>query len=230
MSSDPNPSLGYRSQTQAPAGAFAEVDTRAVFGQTMGLVAITIGFFALGAYIGRDISGGTGIILMLVGFVPLIALQFAVRRGNQSLAIALLFTFGLLFGLGLAPIINYYASAEPGVVYQAGGATALFVAGFGAYGYATKRDLAMLGRIAFFALLGLIVFGIVLIFVTIPGGNLIYAILGLVVFAALTMFDFNRLKRSGIEMAPLLAASIFLDAVNIFLFFLQIFGGGGSRN
>lgn len=229
MSSDPNPSLAYRSQTQAPAGAIGEVDSRAVLGQTMGLVAFTIGFFALGAYIGRDLAGGTGLILMLVGFVPLIAMNFAVRRNNQSLAIALLFSFGLLFGLGLAPIINDYASAEPGVVYQAGGATALFIAGFGAYGYATKRDLSMLGRIAFFALLGLIVFGIVLIFVTIPGGNLIYAILGLVVFAALTMFDFNRLRRSGIEMAPLLAASIFLDAVNVFLFFLQIFGGG-SRN
>jgi uncharacterized protein len=226
MSSDPNPGLAYRSQTQAPTGAIAEVDSRAVLGQTMGLVAITIGFFALGAYIGRDISGGTGLILMLVGFVPLIALQFAVKKGNQSLAIALLFAFGLLFGIGLAPVINSYASAEPGVVYQAGGATALFIAGFGAYGYATKRDLSALGRIAFFALLGLIVFGIVLIFVNIPGGNLIYAVLGLVVFAALTMFDFNRLRRSGIEMAPLLAASIFLDAVNVFLFFLQIFGGG----
>jgi modulator of FtsH protease len=197
-----------------------------VFGQTMGLVAFTLGFFALGAYIGRDITGGTSLLLFIVAFAPLIALNFAVRKGNQSLAIGLLFTFGLLFGLALAPTINYYASAEPGVVYQAGGATALFVAGFGAYGYATKRDLSALGRIAFFALLGLIVFGIVLIFVSIPGGNVIYSVLGLVVFAALTMFDFNRLRRSGIEMAPLLAASIFLDAVNVFLFFLSIFGGG----
>jgi hypothetical protein len=29
-------------------------DSRAVFGQVMGLVALTLGFLALGAYIGRD--------------------------------------------------------------------------------------------------------------------------------------------------------------------------------
>jgi uncharacterized protein len=40
------------------------------------------------------------------------------------------------------------------------------------------------------------VFGIVLIFVHIPGGALIYSVLGLVIFAAFTMFDFQRLRRS----------------------------------
>jgi len=53
----------------------------------------------------------------------------------------------------------------------------------------------------------------VLIFVRIPHGELIYAGLGLVVFAGLTMVDFQRLRRSSdLVSAPLLAASIFLDA------------------
>jgi uncharacterized protein len=113
------------------------------------------------------------------------------------------------------------------VLWQSGGATALFIAGFGAAGYATRRDLAVLGRVCFFALIALIVFGIVLIFVNIPGGELIYSILGLVVFAGLTMFDFQRLRQSkGMDSAPVIAASIFLDALNVFLFFLRIFSGG----
>jgi modulator of FtsH protease len=222
MGTDPSLAFGREATAQ-------QTDTRAVFGQTMGLVAFTLGFFALGAYIGRDLSGTTGIILMLVGFVPLIALNFAVRRGNQSLAIGLLFAFGLLFGLGLGPVINYYASSDPGVVWQAGIATGGFVALLGSFGYATSRDLSGLYRFAFWALIALIVFGFVLFFVNIPSENIIYSVLGLGVFGLLTVLDFNRLKRSGIEMAPLLAASIFLDVVNIFLFFLQIFGGG-SRN
>ncbi len=70
-------------------------------------------------------------------------------------------------------------------------------------------------------------FGIVLIFVRIPNGSLIYSILGLLIFAGLTMFDFQRLRRSkNIDSAPLLAASIFLDALNVFLFFLRIFSRG----
>ena len=60
-------------------------------------------------------------------------------------------------------------------------------------------------------------FGIVAIFVAIPNGALIYAILGLVIFAGLTAFDFQRLRRSqDIRTAPLLAASIFLDILNVF--------------
>jgi modulator of FtsH protease len=114
-------------------------------------------------------------------------------------------------------------------VWQAGIATAGSVALLGSYGYATSRDLSGLYRYAFWALIGLIVFGFVLFFVSIPAENIIYSVLGLAVFSVLTVLDFNRLKRSGIEMAPMLAASIFLDVVNIFLFFLQIFGGG-SRN
>jgi modulator of FtsH protease len=222
MGTDPSLAFGREATAQ-------ETDTRAVFGQTMGLVAFTLGFFALGAYIGRDLSGGTGIVLMLLGIIPLIALNFAVKKGNQTLAIGLLFGFGLLFGLGLGPVINYYASSEPGVVWQAGIATGLFVGLLGSFGYATSRDLSGLYRFAFWALIALIVFGFVLFFVSIPAENIIYSVLGLGVFGLLTVLDFNRLKRSGMEMAPLLAASIFLDVVNIFLFFLQIFGGG-SRN
>jgi FtsH-binding integral membrane protein len=100
------------------------------------------------------------------------------------------------------------------------GATALFIAGFGAAGYATRRDLSGLARLCFWALVALIVFGIVTIFINIPNGSPIYSVLGLLIFAGLTMFDFQRLRRSSdLDSAPLLAASIFLDALNVFLFF-----------
>ena len=66
-----------------------------------------------------------------------------------------------------------------------------------------------------------------LIFVDIPGGSLTYSVLGLVIFAGLTMVDFQRLRRSkDLDSAPLIAASIFLDTLNVSLFFLRIF----SRN
>ena len=59
----------------------------------------------------------------------------------------------------------------------------------------------------------------------IPNGDLIYAILGLVIFAGFTMVDFQRLRKTkDIRAAPLLAASIFLDILNVFLMLLSIFG------
>jgi modulator of FtsH protease len=50
-----------------------------------------------------------------------------------------------------------------------------------------------------------------------------------VIFAGLTMVDFQRLRRAtDINSAPVMAASIFLDVLNVFLFFLQIFGRGSE--
>ena len=81
----------------------------------------------------------------------------------------------------------------------------------------------------FWALVALILFGIVAIFVHIPQASLIYSVAGLVIFAGLTMFDFQRLRRnSDAASAPFIAASIFLDALNVFLFFLNIFGRSGG--
>ncbi len=72
-------------------------------------------------------------------------------------------------------------------------------------------------------------FGIVSIFVAIPNANIIYAVLGLVIFGGFTVIDFNRLRRANNQSAVPIAASIFLDIFNVFLFFLQLFGGGERR-
>jgi FtsH-binding integral membrane protein len=214
------------------AGARAEIastdQTRAVFGQVMGLVAITIGFTALGAYIGRDLSGGWGLAAFVVALGCLIGLNVAARR-SEPLALTLLFAFGLLLGLVLGPVLAAYVSADPAAVWQAAGGTALFIAALGSFGWATRRDLSGLARGFFWALLALIVFGLVTLFVTIPGANVIYALAGLVIFGGLTAFDFQRLRRSGVEDAVPIAASIFLDVVNVFQFFLLLFGGGSRE-
>lgn len=204
-------------------GSMTRDQTRTLFSQTMGYVALTTALFAAGAYLGRDLAYGLGWIWFIAAFACLIAMNFAVRR-SQQLTVVLLCGFGLLIGLAMAPVLAYYAGTNPHALWTAGGATALFIAGFGAAGYATRRDLSAIARICFFALLGLIIFGIVMIFVRIPGGDLIYSVIGLVIFAGFTMFDFQRLRTSkDVRVAPLLAASIFLDILNVFLFFLRIF-------
>jgi FtsH-binding integral membrane protein len=178
----------------------AEAPTRdqvhTLFAQTMGYVAATAGLFALGAYLGHRLAGSVGIAAFIAAFACLIGMQFAARR-SQQLTVGLLGAFGLLVGLALAPGLAAYASMDPQALWQAGGATALFIAGFGTAGYATRRDLTAITRASFWALLALIVFGIVLVFVNIPGGALIYSVLGLVIFAGFTMFDFQRIRLSA---------------------------------
>ncbi|MGO9964096.1 MAG: Bax inhibitor-1 family protein [Acidimicrobiales bacterium] len=206
-----------------PGGLRDAGETRSLFSQTMGYVAATVGIFALGTYLGRSLSYGWGWLFFFASFACLIAMRFAVRRTDSS-AVGLLFAFGLLMGLATAPTVVYYSGSGPQVLWQAAGATALFMAGLGTMGYASRRDLSGIARVCFWALLALIVFGIVTIFAQIPNGSIIYSVVGLVIFAGLTMFDFQRLRvGSDLDSAPLLAASIFLDALNVFLFFLNIF-------
>jgi modulator of FtsH protease len=201
--------------------------TRGVFGQTMGLVALTAGCAALGAYIGRDLTGGSAFLFFIGAFACIFGLNIAASRGREQLAIGLLFGLGLLLGLAVAPIINAYAKTDPAVLWQSAGATAAFVGGLGAFGYATRRDLSHWARFLFWAILALIAFGLVLIFVNIPHGNVIYTVLGLLVFGGFTIFDFNRLRRANMASSVQIAAAIFLDIFNVFLLMLRIFGGGG---
>jgi modulator of FtsH protease len=211
--------LGY-----APGGAIARGDTRTVFGQVMGLVALTVGCAALGAYVGRNLSGGAGLLFFIGAFACIFGLNSATSRGREQLAIGFLFGLGLFLGLAVAPVIAYYAHADPAALWQAAGATGGFVAALGAGGYATRRDLSVYYRVFFWALLALIVFGIVAIFVSIPHANIIYCVLGLVIFGGFTVIDFNRLRRANMASAVPIAAGIFLDIFNIFLSFLRIFG------
>jgi FtsH-binding integral membrane protein len=199
--------------------------TATLFGQTMGLVALTAGFFAAGAYAGRNLSQGALIVSWIAAFVVLMIMNFAARR-SPAAATVLLVIFGVLMGAASAPTLVWYATTEPAILWQAGGATALFVGAFGAFGYLTQRDLSAWRRFSFIGLIVLLLAGIVLIFVHIPHASLIYAVLGLVIFAGLTAADFQRLRRSqGLDSAPLIAASIFLDILNVFWFFLRIFSG-----
>jgi uncharacterized protein len=213
---------GYRDEGMF--GSIETVGSAGVFGQVMGFVAVTLCFFTLGSYLGREIAEGASLVCFIGGFVCIIGLNVA--RRSEPLSITLLFAAGLLLGLGLGGVLNRYAEVEPEAVWQAAAATALFVGGLGSAGYAIRRDLSGGYRFLFFALLALIVFGLITVFVAIPGGNLIYALLGLGIFGAYTVLDFNRMRRAGMQEVVPLAAGIFLDVVNIFLFFLRIFGGG----
>jgi FtsH-binding integral membrane protein len=204
------------------AAGLAPARSQTLFGRVMALVALTVGFATLGVYLARDSGGAEWFVAWLLALGCLVGLNLANARGNQGLALGLLFAFGLLIGASVATTVNYYAATDPTAVRQAFGATALFVGGLGAGGYAIRRDLSFLYRTLFWLLLALIGAGILLIFIHIPAAYTVYALAGLAIFGLYTVVDFNRLRRAGSDEAIPLAAGIFLDVLNIFLLFLRL--------
>src|SRR4051812_16691443 len=101
----------------AEYGATREISTAQLLGQVMFLVAIGIAFLAFGAYVGRDLEFGTARILSFAGFGMLIlgSLVKALRVG--PLAMGYFFLTALVIGLGLGPVLNFYADTQPSAIY-----------------------------------------------------------------------------------------------------------------
>jgi hypothetical protein len=101
-------------------GTTARGQAHTLFAQTMGYVAATAGLFAVGAWLGRNLTGGVGIIAFIAAFAALIGMRVAARRSTQ-LTVGLLAAFGLLIGLAVAPVIAYYGSMDPRALWRPAG-------------------------------------------------------------------------------------------------------------
>src|SRR4051794_9164719 len=97
-----------------------------LFSQTMTLVAVTSGVFALGAYLARNAAPGWIWVLFIAALLSLFGIS-AVSRRSEHAAVILLMVFGLLIGGAVGPTLGYYARANPAVLWQAGGAPPVFI-------------------------------------------------------------------------------------------------------
>lgn len=204
--------------------AISNPSTARLLGHVMLLVSVALGFAAMGAYLGRELTPGAAIVASFVALGMLIVQAFggeAYRVG--PLAVGWLVAVGLVLGLGLGPVLVFYASADPSALLSAGVATTLVVAAVGIGGYALDKDLAGWLRPLSFAIFGLVVVTLVL-FLAGTGSSpwLSVAIAG--VSALLILVDFNFLRRHGTDDdAVLLATGIFVSVINIFLSLLNLF-------
>ncbi len=191
------------------------ISTTQLLGQVMFLVAIALGFCALGTLIGRDLSLGTARAFSFAGFGMLLVSSFAGERFRVGpFAMVWLFITALAIGLGLGPVIAYFSSVDPQALTQAFAGTAATVAGAGALGFALSKDLAPWMRP-----LSLIVFAAAIGTISPLVSLGIYA-----VSALLIVVDFNFLRKHGTEKDAIwLATGIFVSIVNIFISLLNIF-------
>lgn len=201
--------------------------TSRVLGMVLFLVAVAIGFAALGSVIGRDLEEGAARICSFAGMGMLIVTWFvdAVRRG--PLGIGWLCGLALLIGLGLGQVIGYAAEVEPGALTSAIGITALTVLGMAAIGFVLDKDLSGWMKPLSFIVLGAVVVSLVaLIFGGLGALSPFISLLILGASALLIMVDFNYVRKHATEDDVVwLATGIFVSVLNIFISLLNLFLG-----
>jgi FtsH-binding integral membrane protein len=222
--------MAYRFQPQNQYGGpiAPAVPTQSLLAQVLGITALGLCVTALAAWVSQGfVTPGIGLVAMIGGFILLISMN-ATRR-NEALSLLLFYAFTFLMGIGIAPVIGQYVRAfGPDIVVNAALTTGLGMFALAAIVYATGLDLRRFQGIFFIALLGLVVVGIVSIFVRFIHPE-VYAWLTLIIFSGLVLIDFARIRAGGDGLTAVqMATSIYLDAINIFLALLRIFGGRRS--
>lgn len=222
--------MAYRFQPQSPyGGSAAAVPTHSLLAQVLGITALGLCVTAIAAWLFQGLPYGVGLIAMIGGFILLFSIY--ATRNNEALSLILFYAFTFCEGVGIAPVIgNYVRTVGPDVVYNAAITTGLGMFALAAVVYATGLDLRRFQGIFTIALLGLIVVGIIGMFVHFIHPQ-VYAWITLVIFSGLVLIDFARIRAGGDGLTPvMMAVSIYLDAINIFLALLQILGGQRSRD
>jgi len=169
-----------------------------------------------------------GLILAELGLV--FAVSAAIKKLSAAAATGLFFLYSALNGLTMSAIfIAYTMSSIAGVFLITAGT-------FGAmsiYGLTTKKDLTNWGSLLFMGLIGIIIAGLVNMFLASSMLDLIISLVGVVVFVGLTAYDSQKIKEmaAGVQdgesagkVAVLGALSLYLDFINLFIMLLRLFG------
>ena len=169
----------------------------------------------------------------LPGLLVVFALIFGINRArtaNPGVALSLFFLLAYAMGWEIGPLIHrYMQTIGPAVVFNAAATTGLGMAVMGSVAYLFNINYRRIAGIGMAALLLLIIAGIASMFFHFLHPST-YSFLILGVFSLLTVGDFARIRAGGDGIpASMLALSIYLDGINIFLAVLQLFGGGRRR-
>jgi len=192
-----------------------------------GQMAITAG----GAYLGQGLNDGALIALCLTAFAGIFAVRWAAAK-NDVLGLSVTAAWTFLMGLVLGPAMALYVKdLGAAVVVQSFLGTGGMMAICGIIAASSGIDFSnrTFGRILFISLLGLVVAGLVNIFLSFGHfGTIAYSIIGMLIFTGYFLYDFHALiVRSNAsddnwEFAIWSSVNLYLDFMNFVLDLLRL--------
>ena len=174
----------------------------------------------------------SGLLGYVVVFAPLAMSLYLAWRGDSLSTAAIqawFWAFAAAMGTSLSVIFQIYTGTS---IATALIGTATSFSALAAWGYSTKRNLSSWGGFLFAGVIGLIVAGLVNIFLESSALQATVSVLTVLIFLGLTASDVNRIKeqfwRQDQEtldrMQWFAALSLYINFINIFVSLLQLLG------
>jgi FtsH-binding integral membrane protein len=213
-----------------------------------GIIAYAIAATPLKAAFYQDVMTPMGVVhdrptaLALISvFAPLafvLVLSMGVNRLSRSAAQALYWAFCAAMGASLTSIFVIYTGESIVRVFFI---TAATFAAISIYGYTTKTDLTRFGSFLMMGLFGIIIAGLVNIFLASSALQFAISVIGVLVFTGLTAYDTQRIKATYVQYAYAEGAdgaakrsvydalSLYLNFINLFMLLLQLLGNRNNN-
>jgi FtsH-binding integral membrane protein len=170
------------------------------------------------------------LIAMVAAIVMSMVLSVRIHKMSIQSAQLMFFGYAALMGLGISGIVAQYTGESVVEVFMI---TTVSFLTLSIIGYTTKKDLSAMGSFLLMALVGVILAGIVNMFVGSSMLHLGITVLGVLIFAGLTAYDTQKIKELYLEgysqdtnmrLAVIGALELYLDFINMFLMLLRLLG------
>ena len=166
-------------------------------------------------------------------FVLVMYLSARIMKMSATAATLGFAAYAALNGVTLSVIFLAYTGESIAQAFFVAGGT---FAGMSLWATVTKRDLSSIGNYLFMGLIGIIVASVVNIFFRSDVFSLLISLVGVALFLGLTAYDTQMIQRWNrqfgssigetdyVRLSIMGALKLYLDFINLFLFFLRIFG------
>lgn len=169
--------------------------------------------------------------LIIAELVLVFWVSARIEKLSLTKATLMFIVYSVLNGATLATIFFAYS---PEIITKTFFVTAGTFGAMAVYGYFTKSDLSSWGKLLIMAVIGLIIAGMVNIFLRSSLMDLVVSVIGVLIFVGLTAYDSQKIKRmlmmqadmgeTAQKVALMGALSLYLDFINLFLYLLRLFG------
>jgi FtsH-binding integral membrane protein len=170
-------------------------------------------------------------VVLLAPLGLVMVLSFGIQRMSLPAAQLTFWAYSALMGLWFAGIFLLFTTESIARVFFI---TAGTFAAMSIYGYTTRTDLSRFGSFLMMGLIGIILAGLVNIFIGSSALQFAISVIGIIVFVGLTAYDTQKIKEMYVyaeagdtqgKKVVMGALTLYLDFINLFLMLLRLFGG-----